>query len=154
MSEVRNRLEGELRWVQASGTGATWATASAPASGLVGFVRNFTFTSAATVATIMERGIPHHNKMVSKQPVNVAATFAWTGTNAIPASGSGASVPMYHLELKYKQPEKGNTGMYYQFYGVPFPSLQFSEGDEENTIALTLNNILAMNGPTGSGYLG
>lgn len=154
MSEVRNRIEGELRWVQASGSGTAWATASAPSSGLVGFVTNFTFTSAATVATIMERGVPNHNKMVSKQPINVSITHNWTGTNAIPASGSGASVPMFHYELKYRQPEKGNTGIYYQFYGVPVPSIQFTEGDEANTIALTLSNVLAMNGPTGSGYLG
>jgi hypothetical protein len=44
MTELRTRLEGSLRWVQASGSGNVWATASAPASGVFGYVTNFTFT--------------------------------------------------------------------------------------------------------------
>ncbi len=39
MPEVRIMSEGTLRYVQGSGSGRTWGTASAPASGLYGYVQ-------------------------------------------------------------------------------------------------------------------
>lgn len=152
MSEVRIMSEGSVWWVQASGTGSAWATASAPASGLYGFVRSFTFTSGQTVQTVMDRGVPHHQKVVSKQPISVNLNFAWTGAHPTAASGAGASVPMFHLEYKADRPEAAGTGIFYQFHGAAQQNLQFSEGEQEDTIQQTFV-ALGMNGPTASGYL-
>lgn len=155
MGEVRNALEGSLAWVQASGSGTAWATASAATGRVFSYVRNMSWTSGETIQAVMDRGIPTHNKLVNKQAIQVSCTVAYGATAEYPtnASGSGASVPMVHLELKQKAPEVGSgSGVWYQFFGVPVSQLQFNEGDNENTLALTLNG-LAMNGPTASGYL-
>jgi hypothetical protein len=154
MPEVRNRREGALYYVQASGSGATWATASGASGVLLGFVRDFNWSSAQTVVTISDRGTPNHHKVTDKQPINVSFTLAWANTAQFPApqSGSGASVPMMHLEFKMTAPDAG-AKYYYQFFGVPITQLQFTEGDQENTLAHTCV-ALGMNGPTASGYIG
>lgn len=151
--EVRVQAEGAFRWVQASGSGRVWATASAPQSGLVGFCTEFSFTSAQNIVTIKERGRPDHHKIVGQEPIEVSVTFLWTGTNPMPVSGSGASVPMEHLEFKALRPEYGNSGFYYQFYGAAVPSLEFSEAEEGDTITMTFN-CLGMSGVNTTGYLG
>ncbi len=145
--------EGALRWVQASGVGSSWATASAPASGLLGFVRSFGFTSAQQITTVPDRGIPNHHKITRKDPVSVTFNFAWTGAIPVAASGTGASVPMFHLEFRSNEPENGGSGRFYQFYGCPIQQFQFSEGEQENTFAYTLP-ALGMSGANASGYLG
>ena len=152
MAEVRTMREGSVWWVAASGTGTSWATASAPVSGLFGFVQSFSHTSGQTITTIKERGTPHHHKVTDVAPIQVTLNFLWTGTNTTPASGSGASVPMHHLEFKAIAPENGNTGVYYQFHGAALQDNNFTENAEGNTIDYTFP-ALAMNGPTGSGYL-
>lgn len=152
MPEVRVQSEGVLRHVQASGSGRTWATASAPASGVVGFVRSFSFTSARNVVTVSERGVPDHHKEGSRTPIDLTVNFAWTGAHHVPASGSGASMPMDHLEFRANEPENAGSGRYYQFYGAAQVSTQFTEG-EEDTIQVQYR-CLGMNGPTASGYLG
>jgi len=153
MAEVRNMREGEMWWVMASGSGSTFATASAPTSGLFGYCRSFDFTSAQTVARISERGTPNHNKVVDKQYIPLNINFGWTGSVPTFTSGSGASVPMIHIEHKAKAPEIGTaSGFYHQFFGVAADSFQWTEGAEENTVALTCG-ALAMNGPTASGYI-
>ena len=155
MAEIRNRAEGTLRWVQASGSGTAWATASAPTSGLLGYVRNFTWTSGRTIQVISDRGVPTHNKLVSKEGINVSFDVAYGVTGDYPptnATGSGATVPMVHMEFKMTAKEAG-AGIYYQFYGMPIASMNFTEGDNENTISFQ-GVALAMIGPTGSGYLG
>jgi hypothetical protein len=153
MSEVRNFSEGELWWVQASGSGRVWATASAPASGLLGYVQaGFSYTSAAKYTPIMERGIPDHWKFTERSPIDLSFTMLSTGGVPAAASGSGASVPMIHLELKHKRPEHPGSAFYEQFHGVPIESLVFKEAAEGNTIDCKFR-ALGMNGPTGSGFL-
>lgn len=151
MAEIRTNAEGVLWWVQASGSGASWATASAPASGLFGYVDSFTYTSASRVVTQSDRGVPNHHKVVGKDPISVSVTFRWTGSYPTGLTGTGASVPMVHLEHKAVAPENGNTGRYHQFMGVPLSNFQFTEG-ESDTIQIS-TNALAMVGPTASGYL-
>lgn len=155
MAEVRNLPEGSLRWVQASGTGRTWATASAPASGLIGFVQEgMTFTSGQTITQIMERGIPDHHKLVSKNAIQVSFTFMWTGSAQFPVSGSGASVPMYHLEYRASAVEYAGapSGFFYQFHGVALSQQSFTENGNGDQIQFQ-GIALGMVGPTASGYL-
>jgi len=154
MAEVRNRREGALRWVQASGSGSTWATSSAAATALMGFVRNFTWTSAKTIQTISDRGTPNHHKTVDLQPINGSFDVAWANTGQFPnpLRSSGASVEMVHLELKMTAVEAG-AAYFYQFHGAAIAQNQFTEGDQENALSYQFQ-ALAMVGPTASGYLG
>lgn len=153
MAEVRIQAEGSLWWVQASGSGNVWATASAPASGLMAYMQSFTYISAQTIATISDRGVPIHHKVQSKQPITLNPQFLWTGTYPTALTASGASVPLFHLEFKATQPEIANgTGRYLEFLGAAMPSLQFTEqpaGDQVNLQFVCLGLV----GPTGSGYL-
>jgi hypothetical protein len=151
MAEVRSLPEGALYWVQASGSGTAWATASAPASGLFGYVQSMNFTSGRRVVAVMDRGVPTHWKQVGRDPINLSVNFAWTGATPTAVSGASASVPMWHLEYKADYPEAANTATYYQFYGVVVTNMQWTEGDQD-TVGLTMQ-ALAMNGPTASGYL-
>lgn len=151
MAEIRSMREGELRFVQATGSGRTWATAATPVSGIFAYVRSMSWTSGATVNVISERGIPDHNKLVSRQPIQITVNAGWTGGIPSAASGAGASVPMFHLEYRASAAETPTTGQYVQFHGVPLVSTQWTEGDED-TMAFTFQ-ALAMNGPTASGYL-
>jgi predicted membrane GTPase involved in stress response len=152
MAEARIFAEGTLRCVQASGSGRTWATASAPTSALFGYVQEgFTFTSGRAVITIFERGVPDHHKVTQKEVINGSFTMQWTGSIPSAVSGSGASVPMWHLEHKAAAPENGGTGVYHQLHGVVVQSIGFTEGSP-NTVNVSFV-ALAMNGPTGSGYL-
>jgi hypothetical protein len=152
LAEVRTMLEGSLRHVQASGSGSTWATAATPVSGIFAFVRSMSWTSAATLSTIKDRGRPHHHKIVGFDAVQVTVNAAWTGGMPSAASGGGASVPMFHLEYRASAAETPTTGVYFQFHGVPIHNIQVSEGENEDTIQLTFV-ALAMNGPTASGFL-
>lgn len=151
MAEIRTMREGELRFVQASGSGRSWATAASPVSGIFAFVRSMNYTSGATINQVSERGIPDHHKLVSRQAIQVTVNCAWTGGVPSAASGSGASVPLFHLEYRASAAETPTTGQYIQFHGVPLQSYQWTEGDED-TMAYTFV-ALACNGPTGSGYL-
>lgn len=151
MAEVRTISEGELWWVQASGSGRTWATAATPASGLFGFVRSMQFTSAQRVITPMERGIPDHHKVVGKDVINLQVSFDWTGTIPNAGTGTGASVPMFHLEHLARQPEIGNTARYHQFHGCVVQQTQLSEG-EPDSISMTML-ALAVSGANTTGYL-
>lgn len=140
--------------MQASGSGRAWATAATPVSGLFGYVTNFKYTSAWTDTVIMERGIPDHHKITQKAPIDVSFNFLYTGGIPSAVTGSGASVPMWHLEYRASAPEVGNgtTGFYHQFMGVVLNGAAFSENPEGNGIDGTFK-ALAMVGPTGSGYI-
>ena len=152
--EIRTHLEGTLRWVQASGSGRTWATASAPASGIFGYVQEgATYTSGQTITTVMDRGIPDHHKLASKDAITFSLTVLSTGFIPSPSSGSGASVPMWHLELRESQPEVGSgSAIYTQFHGVAPNSIVWTENAAGNTFQVQ-GVALSMNGPTASGYL-
>lgn len=152
MAEVRIQAEGSLMWVQASGSGRTFATATSPQSGVFGFVDSFTYTTGATIETQSDRGTPDHHKQVSRQPIQITVNTRWTGFNPSAASGSGASVPMIHLEYRASAAEAPGTGRYVQFHGVPINNIQFTEQANGDTQQYTFV-ALAMNGPTGSGYL-
>jgi hypothetical protein len=154
-NEIRVAAEGSLWWVQASGSGRAWATAATPVSGLMGLVTDFSFPSGATITTINERGIPNHHKMTERARIDIAVTFGWTGTNALPSAttGAGASVPMFHLEFKAIRPEDFvGSGYYYQFHGAALQSFDFKEAKEGDNQSVKFA-ALAMTGPTASGYL-
>lgn len=138
--------------MQASGSGALWATAATPVSGLMGYVRQMSYTSGRTVATISERGVPTHHKEQAKNPIPLTVQFAWTGQHPTGLSASGASVPLMHLEFKAIQPEILNSGRYMQFQGAIIQQLQLNEQAAEDTMQIQYM-CLAMNGPTASGYL-
>lgn len=154
--EVRIFAEGSLRWVQASGTGA-WKTATSPISGLMGFVQAGTqFDSARNVATIRDRGVPHHHKVVSREPLEITFTYLHgvTADMANPATASGVSTPQVHLELKYLDDEIGSpTGQYFQFMNGIMLTRGWQEAEEGNQFSETWR-FLSMTGPTASGYLG
>lgn len=157
MAEARIQAEGSLWWVQASGSGRTWATAASPASGLMGLVTDFSFTSGATVTTIMERGLPHHNKISERARIEPSVSFLWTGTHAMPSAvtGTGASVPMFHLEFKATRNEDGTgagSGYYFQFMGAAMQSFDFKEAKEGDNITMKFA-CLAMSGANVSGFL-
>jgi len=159
MTEVRTQAEGTLRGVQASGSGRTWATASAPSSALFAFVQNgFNLTSAQTVTTIMERGEPHHHKISEKAAIKVTMSQLLTNyTGQLPfgyLTASGSTVPMQHLEWKQAAAEMGsNSAIYYQFYGVATESIKVTEDGKGNKGDFSFV-CLGYTGPTGSGYLG
>lgn len=154
MAEVRVQLEGSMRLVQGSGSGATWGTATTPVSALIGYVQSFNFTSAQTVTTITERGIPSHHKITQKAPIQLTVNYLWTGGFPSALTGSGATVPLFHGEFRASAAEIGNgsTGAYYQFMGLALQSVQLTEQPAGDTIAAQYM-ALAMVGPTGSGYL-
>jgi hypothetical protein len=154
LSEVKVFAEGSLWWVQASGSGRAWATAATPASGLIGYVTDFSFSSAATITTIMERGVPDHHKLTERSRIEPSFSMLWTGNHARPtATGTGASVPMFHLEFKASRAEDfAGSGHYYQFHGAALQSFDFKEAKEGDNISMKMA-CLAMNGATASGYL-
>ena len=104
--EVRTYREGTMRWVQASGRGTSWATASAPQSGLFGFVEaGANFQRGEEYAAIYNRGVLSHNKLIRALPVEGSFTVLEGVTADWPdnviGTASGASVKMMHLEFKY-----------------------------------------------------
>lgn len=153
--EVRVFAEGALRWVQASGTGA-WNTASAAATGLMGFVQAGTqFGSAATVVTVTDRGTPHHHKAIGVDPVEVQFTYlqAVTANMANPAQASGVSTKQAHFELRYQDNEvAAGSAQYFQFMNGALLSRGWTEGENGNAFAETWR-FLSMTGPTASGYI-
>jgi hypothetical protein len=154
MPEVRTMQEGVLRFVQGSGSGRTWATASAPASGLVAYVQSFSHTSAVNFTQVMERGVPDHHKFASRSPIDVTFTCLWTGAFTGMLTASGTTVPMMHLEHRASAVEFGaGSAFYHQYHGAVLTNVAFNEAEAGNTIALSFR-ALAMNGPTASGYLG
>jgi hypothetical protein len=156
MAEIRNLPEGTLRWVYASGSGRSWATASAPTSGLWGFITNFTYTSARDIQGVYDRGQPSHQKFVQNTIINGSFDIQWGVTADYPSvtqSGSGATVPMLHLEHRASAEEQGGgAAIWNQFHGVAILSDNWTETTPANTLTVNFQ-ALGMNGPTASGYL-
>lgn len=157
--EVRVFAEGALRWVQASGTGGAWATASGAATALVGYVQaGMSQSSANRVITITDRGVPKHHKEIGREPIELTLEFLQAVTANDPAlsvaTSEGASTKMMHMELKSDSVELGGgSATYRQFrYGV-LSDNQWTE-QEEGNVARQTWIFLEMNGPTGSGYIG
>jgi hypothetical protein len=173
--EVRTQYEGELRWVEASGTGAnTWQTASAIAtaaataawaarSGLIGYVQaGLSFTKANNFVAVANRGVPNHHKNQGFGPVEVAFTVLHgitadypSANRAIgPSASMGFSVDTYNFELKQRVEEVATgTGIYYQFYKGCLPSKAFSEAEAGDTLAFTVR-FLGVSGWNSTGFLG
>jgi hypothetical protein len=148
--------EGSLRWVQASGSGSAWATASAPTSGLIGYVTNLTFTSAQTMNVISDNGIPTHTKLGDRQPIPLSFDVQWgvTAQYPYPGTASGTNVALVHFELRYSAGEgQAGSGMYLMFMGAAKQSQAFTHAAPANTMTWTYT-CLGMLGPTASGYLG
>lgn len=154
MAEVRVQSEGTLWFVRASGSGNTFVTAASPVSGLFAYVDSFTYNSAQTRTTIMDRGIPSHHKITQKQPIAVTFNALWTGALPTAASGGGATVPMIHLEHRASAAEigDGTTGAYNLFIGCALDSMQFSERAEGDQISFSVNALACVLN-TGSGYV-
>lgn len=153
--EVRTYYEGELRYVQASGTGG-WNTASAAVTGLIGFVRaGLSTTQTWRYVTISDRGIPHHHKFQGREPVEITfdVLHGLTANYPNPATSSGVSTPQVHLELKIREEEVATaSGMYFQWYNAVLLSRRFSEADDGDTVGFTYR-ALAASGFNASGYL-
>jgi len=153
--EARIFAEGSLRWVQASGTGG-WATASGATTALVGFVQaGSNFASARTVATVMERGQPHHHKVTVSEAPTVTFTYiqAVTANMANPATASGVSTPQMHFQLRATDAEvAAASGQYHLFMNGVLESRGWTEGEDGNQYAETWR-FLSMTGPTASGYI-
>lgn len=154
--EARTMAEGSLRWVVASGTGQAWQTASAPVSGLVGYVRATQYTRAREVATIDERGTPDHHKQTKRNPGEVTFEFLQAVTANYPPTSTtsqGASLPQVNFELKHNVPELGGpTAQYHHFVNCAFVSDQLAEAEDGNKYSHTWRAINII-GPTASGYL-
>lgn len=155
--EIRNFAEGRLRWVVASGNGTTWVTASAPATGLVGFVQEGqTFQRQRTVTQVMERGYPSHQKNASQAFVPVTFTFKQSVTANYPPTSTtagGASLPLVHFELMHNVPELGGpTAQFHQYISCAFVSDGWTEAEDGNNYQQNWQAAIVL-GPTASGYL-
>ena len=163
-TEVRIFAEGSLRWIRYSaGALGTWTTASGAngvsSSGAVAFVQaGTTMSSAQTINTIPDRGIPNHHKRADRQPITLSITYleGITANNpAIHVSAiPGASVPLLNFEVKSTQPELGaGTAEYYQFHGCALTEDSWTDAEDGNKKQQSFV-ALSMVGPTASGYLG
>lgn len=153
--EVRTQLEGELRWVQASGTGA-WTTASGAATALAGFVQaGLSTNKVQNFNTMMDRGVAKHHKFGGAPAPEVTFTvlFGITANYPPQITASGMSVPAIHLELKMRQDEFVTaSGLYYQWLGCVPLSRQFGEAEAGDTLAFSYR-ALAVNEWAASGYI-
>ena len=117
--EVRVLSEGTLRWVQSSGTGFTFSTASGnPRSGLLGFVQpGFSFNDInREYITVSDRGVAFYHKLTKpNMPIDFSFTVLYGITADYPVVGtaSGRSVAEFHLEFRMDSPE-GGVATYYQ----------------------------------------
>lgn len=165
--EVFVQAEGTLSMVQASASagGASgarvWATAATPSSAVnMGYVQSFSFTSAQQITTVRNRDLPTHHKQTMKDPIQLTFNLLWTGSITAVVSAPGATMPMAHIEFKAIEPVLGTatggnsvgSGRYYQFYGVAFQQMQFTENADGDTIQMTCV-ALGMSGANTSGYL-
>lgn len=158
LHEVRVFAEGRLGWVVSSGTAGGWTTAAGAVSsmGPVGYVQaGFQGASAAKIVTVMDRGVPSHNKQVGREPVEVTFEFLIAASANNPAlnrtTAGGASMPLKHFELKMAAGES-TTAHYYQFHHGALVDDQLTEAEEGNKARQTWR-FLSMTGPTASGYL-
>lgn len=156
--EVRIFAEGTLRWAQASGNGTSgWVTASAAPTALIGYVQAGTnFNRQRTVVSVMERGMPNHQKNAAQASVPITFTFLQSVTANYPPTSTtagGASLPLVHFELKHGVPELGgNTAQYHQFVYCAFVGDNFTEAEQGNTYQQTWNALYVL-GPASTGYL-
>lgn len=153
MTETRVMAEGALAFVAGSGSGSTWATAAGAAGATFAYVKSFSFTSGADFTTVFDRGVPSHNKLTKRNPIDINFQVTWTGSFPTGASGGDHTLPHFHLQFKSIRPEDGaGSAFYYMFMGVPFLDLAFAEAEDGNTMTIK-SKALGMIGPTASGYI-
>ena len=154
-NEVRNLAEGTLRWVQASGTGG-WATASAPASGLFGYIQGgMNFQQPRQYETVYNRGTAGHFKLVRVENGKLSFDLLWGVTADYPptaVTASGVSTNQIHLEWRNTAPEAGGA-LYWQFYNCVQATPKVTENERGDQVSFEFL-YLAHNGTTASGYLG
>lgn len=155
MAEPRNLPEGELRWVQASGTGG-WATAATPVSGLVGYVQaGATFQQPQTFVPYFNRGTAGGFKFAQKPAGTMSFKVLFGITADYPPTAitaSGVSVPEVHFEFKQSTPEDNRTAIWHQFRNCVNGGPKLTEQANGNEYDFSFQ-FLTMNGPTGSGFL-
>ncbi len=162
--EVRTLSEGTLRWVQAGASGGAssgitgWITASAPSSGLLGYVQaGMTFSRTETYVPAYDRGVPKQFKHTKTEAGKGSFSVLYGVTADYPPTGataSGFSVPMVHLEWRANYTELSpSTGMYWQLHNCVLGSPKFTE-NENGDVANWDFQFLNWVGPTASGYLG
>lgn len=157
MPETRTMIEGNVRWVQASGNGSAWVTASAAPTGLLGFVTNMQWgIRQQEHIAIMNRGQFSHWKAGDKGVLAGSFDLIYGITAEYPptaVTAGGASLPIIHLEHKMLASEVGATsGVYHIFAGVVIDSVQITEG-KPNSMTFNFQAATVI-GPTASGYLG
>lgn len=154
-NEIRNLPEGSLWWVQASGTGG-WLTASAPKSGLMGYVQaGMTFQQPQTFTPYYNRGTAGGFKFVQKGAGTLGVKLGYGVTADYPPTAitaSGVSTPQVHFEYKAISPENNLTGLWWQFQNCVNGGPKFTEGAAQDEFDFSFQ-FLTYNGPTGSGYL-
>lgn len=145
MAEVFNHREGILSWVSASANTSGWSTAASSPSGIaVAFVRDFTYNSAQTINTVMNRGVPHHHKKVDAQAITLDVTYGFSG---------GSGIPNYPVHAELFMSGANGASAFHQFHNMRRTTRDFSEVAEENTMADSFV-ALSMTESTASGYLG
>lgn len=158
MGEVFNLYEARFALAQASGAGdnqfTAWKTAAAGAAqtAILPFVRTFDVTSAFTdypVPMGMGTNAFGHHKNAGVQIININLGFAFTGF--IPDySAFNASMPILMGELMHKQAGT-NLSAYWHFFGIAWPSIQFTVNANENLINAQMQALAMLK--TGSGYI-
>lgn len=155
MPEPRNLPEGELRWVQASGTGG-WLTASAPASGLMGYVQaGMAFQQQQNFQPYFNRGTAGGFKFTQKQAGTLQFKLLYGITADYPPTAitaSGVSVPEVHFEFKQLTPEDNRTAIWHQFRNCVNGGPRLTEQANANEYDFSFQ-FLTMLGPTASGFL-
>lgn len=150
-----NMREGLLGWVEASASADAnnyfqWATASAPASGIIGLVRSFDFLSGQQLFEVRERGVVVGIKKTQDTLIQGNVSFAFTGALPNPAQANGFAQATMHWV--YRELNSALGSAYFLIIGAHFEQNQFREGADENTMSMSWR-ALNMIGPTGSGYV-
>lgn len=154
-SEVRNLPEGSLWWVQSSGTGG-WLTASAPKSGLMGYIQaGASFEQPQVFQEYFNRGTAGGYKFVQKSVGTFSFKLLYGVTADYPPTAitaSGVSTPQVHFEFKQASPENNLTGIYWQLQNCVNDGPKLTEAANANEYDYQFK-FLTYNGPTGSGYI-
>ena len=94
MSQVFNLADGHFALVAASGISGSGAADTLPlnfltapnvmTAGVLDYFEGLSVTSAQTIRTIMNRGVPSHHKRVDRQALRLSFSYLFTGGSGIP----------------------------------------------------------------------
>jgi hypothetical protein len=134
--EIRNFAEGELRWVESSGTGG-WITANNAMTGQLGYVlAGLGYSIQNTYQTIYERGTAMHHKWLS---IN-APELTFTVLHGLTAQYPPYETSAYHFEMRMIQQENGSS-IYKKFCNCVLTNRRFSEEDNGNKLQFTYRSL-------------